>query len=547
MTEAVSPLKPGLLTKLDKDRRLLELAGYSFFYDLPDGPYLNHLDELGLTPYRKDREHNFKLALESPQAFTQEGEQLWSVFQQDAQLTTWRQLIDGSHPSLTESQPSQQARVSVASTSKAEDTSVVLGKRTRRPNSRYSDSEGDQPGPQKRQTRTASNKDSGKGLILPMKHADFSLPFAGTEYDHNEDDSEFDDFKPDDTQDPEFSDEEGLTASPAKRTRRSAPGEAHPAASDSSSSLDEEEPSQRSRHKPAAPKDTPYDLEQESQQTSASMRLVKEETEHPNIKNGTRYYRLLKSFSQIRHQQKTGAEYTVITEKWKCCFCDGEYTGHPDDRSSLSLHLNPKHSKSACKGAASIGGGQGSLNSWVVDQRQRNHEVQLSVIRHKALLWVVMDALPFTAPSRPWFRDLMLAASSVAGQGLMSARSVVADLEQLSDRLLLQAVDRIKTYAAPFAIRQDAWSSPSQRHTFVAFVVACLDPSWKHRQFVLNFLVLKGRHGGATFAGHLVTALKTHGILQHWTGIIVVDAASSNGRMSSILEQEMAEVRIFPE
>ncbi|CAD6899776.1 unnamed protein product [Tilletia controversa] len=65
MTEAVSPLKPGLLTKLDKDRRLLELAGYSFFYDLPDGPYLNHLDELGLTPYRKDREHNFKLALES--------------------------------------------------------------------------------------------------------------------------------------------------------------------------------------------------------------------------------------------------------------------------------------------------------------------------------------------------------------------------------------------------------------------------------------------------------------------------------------------------
>ncbi|CAD6944882.1 unnamed protein product [Tilletia caries] len=525
MTEAVSPLKPGLLTKLDKDRRLLELAGYSFFYDLPDGPYLNHLDELGLTPYRKDREHNFKLALESVKKT--------ALSTQDSALKTIT-YGKNDHPSLTESQPSQQARVSVASTSKAEDTSVVLGKRTRRPNSRYSDSEGDQPGPQKRQTRTASNKDSGKGLILPMKHADFSLPFAGTEYDHNEDDSEFDDFKPDDTQDPEFSDEEGLTASPAKRTRRSAPGEAHPAASDSSSSLDEEEPSQRSRHKPAAPKDTPYDLEQESQQTSASMRLVKEETEHPNIKNGTRYYRLLKSFSQIRHQQKTGAEYTVITEKWKCI------GGHQPDPAVQA----PEPSR---RGAASIGGGQGSLNSWVVDQRQRNHEVQLSVIRHKALLWVVMDALPFTAPSRPWFRDLMLAASSVAGQGLMSARSVVADLEQLSDRLLLQAVDRIKTYAAPFAIRQDAWSSPSQRHTFVAFVVACLDPSWKHRQFVLNFLVLKGRHGGATFAGHLVTALKTHGILQHWTGIIVVDAASSNGRMSSILEQEMAEVRIFPE
>ncbi|CAD6899779.1 unnamed protein product [Tilletia caries] len=317
-----------------------------------------------------------------------------------------------------------------------------------------------------------------------------------------------------------------------------------------SSSLDEEEPSQRSRHKPAAPKDTPYDLEQESQQTSASMRLVKEETEHPNIKNGTRYYRLLKSFSQIRHQQKTGAEYTVITEKWKCCFCDGEYTGHPDDRSSLSLHLNPKHSKSACK--------------YLYFPKDKALEGTSRILRFRhlsplegarrplaagraALLWVVMDALPFTAPSRPWFRDLMLAASSVAGQGLMSARSVVADLEQLSDRLLLQAVDRIKTYAAPFAIRQDAWSSPSQRHTFVAFVVACLDPSWKHRQFVLNFLVLKGRHGGATFAGHLVTALKTHGILQHWTGIIVVDAASSNGRMSSILEQEMAEVRIFPE
>ncbi|KAE8223685.1 hypothetical protein CF326_g8155 [Tilletia indica] len=133
MTEAFSPLKTGYLTKLDKDRRLFELAGHAFFYDLPDDPYLDHLDELGIEGYRREREHNFKLALEEvkknnlwnntqdsvlsvepddliweekPDAFTPQGEALWATVQQDATETTWRQLLEGTHPSQTESQRS---------------------------------------------------------------------------------------------------------------------------------------------------------------------------------------------------------------------------------------------------------------------------------------------------------------------------------------------------------------------------------------------------------------------------------------------------------
>ncbi|KAE8187115.1 hypothetical protein CF328_g7015, partial [Tilletia controversa] len=352
---------------------------------------------------------------------------------------------------------------------------------------------------------------------------------------------------------------------------------------------DDDAPNRRKRRRkgsrPSSGSATHLQQAKKPRKSEPEVIVIINEEEDEDAQNVTRFFRHVKTTTQNRHRNKTGAQYTVIVEKWECRLCGNHYTGHPTNRSNLSLHLNPKTSKSPCKrlynpldksllgvfkppvkkveqaqpagapfgdnikdGTSSFAGlGQRSLDSWVNGQRHRAHEVQASVVRQKALLWVIMDALAFTAPSSPWLRALITAASPVAVQGLMSARTIVTDLERFCDSLLDQALNAIKRSRTPFAILQDAWSSPSQRHTFVAFVVTYLDSEWKYCQFVLDFAVLRGRHGGATFAAHLVKALKRHGIYDLWTGILVVDAASSNGRMSSIIEQESAVDKVLDE
>ncbi|CAD6884344.1 unnamed protein product, partial [Tilletia caries] len=74
-----------------------------------------------------------------------------------------------------------------------------------------------------------------------------------------------------------------------------------------------------------------------------------DEEEDEDAQNVTRFFRHVKTTTQNRHRNKTGAQYTVIVEKWECRLCGNHYTGHPTNRSNLSLHFNPKTSKSPCK------------------------------------------------------------------------------------------------------------------------------------------------------------------------------------------------------
>ncbi|CAD6980042.1 unnamed protein product, partial [Tilletia controversa] len=198
---------------------------------------------------------------------------------------------------------------------------------------------------------------------------------------------------------------------------------------------DDDAPNRRKRRRkgsrPSSGSATHLQQAKKPRKSEPEVIVIIDEEEDEDAQNVTRFFRHVKTTTQNRHRNKTGAQYTVIVEKWECRLCGNHYTGHPTNRSNLSLHLNPKTSKSPCKrlynpldksllgvfkppvkkveqaqpagapfgdnikdGTSSFAGlGQRSLDSWVNGQRHRAHEVQASVVRQKVLLWVIMDAL----------------------------------------------------------------------------------------------------------------------------------------------------------
>ncbi|CAD6884402.1 unnamed protein product [Tilletia caries] len=151
--------------------------------------------------------------LERPVAFTQEGEALWKTFQQEATEDTLRQLLDGTHPS--QSQRAPLAAQVVSKNPAASSSSVAAGstsaaaprdssKRIRKPNSRFSDYEQDEPSRlRKRSSGTAA---ATAVNLATANYSDDSLA------DGNYNDKDVDD-------EDEFSEEDNIVASdlsPAK-------------------------------------------------------------------------------------------------------------------------------------------------------------------------------------------------------------------------------------------------------------------------------------------------------------------------------------------
>ncbi|CAD6950995.1 unnamed protein product, partial [Tilletia laevis] len=164
--------------------------------------------------------------LERPVAFTQEGEALWKTFQQEATEDTLRQLLDGTHPS--QSQRAPLAAQVVSKNPAAGSSSVAAGstsaaaprdssKRIRKPNSRFSDYEQDEPSRlRKRSSGTAA---TAAVNLATANYSDDSLA------DGNYNDKDVDD-------EDEFSEEDNIFASdlsPAKskgKKKASAPAPA---------------------------------------------------------------------------------------------------------------------------------------------------------------------------------------------------------------------------------------------------------------------------------------------------------------------------------
>ncbi|CAD6912706.1 unnamed protein product, partial [Tilletia laevis] len=251
----------------------------------------------------------------------------------------------------------------------------------------------------------------------------------------------------------------------------------------------------------------------------------------------TRFYRFISSTLKTKTRRKTGEVYKGTDERWQCRFCNGYYTGHPENRSNLALHLNVASNKNCCKkiydpedkslrglykqptkedaaapgqhspaGTASStstsllpGRGQQRLDMWRASQKTEMTKQKVEEVRRLVLQWVIMDNQPFVQPTSPHFQAILLALNPAVGPALLSPRQLRRDLELAYGHVVQDAVAYLRKHGIRFSVSHDAWTSPSRRYTFLSFVYKLLDL---------------------------------------WTGILVGDAASNNGRMCDALEYE---------
>ncbi|KAE8190701.1 hypothetical protein CF328_g5896 [Tilletia controversa] len=252
----------------------------------------------------------------------------------------------------------------------------------------------------------------------------------------------------------------------------------------------------------------------------------------------TRFYRFISSTLKTKTRRKTGEVYKGTDERWQCRFCNGYYTGHPENRSNLALHLNVASNKNCCKkiydpedkslrglykqptkedaaapgqhspaGTASStstsllpGRGQQRLDMWRASQKTEMTKQKVEEVRRLVLQWVIMDNQPFVQPTSPHFQAILLALNPAVGPALLSPRQLRRDLELAYGHVVQDAVAYLRKHGIRFSVSHDAWTSPSRRYTFLSFVVSYVDVDWSFKQFILAFDVLDGPHIGAILA-----------------------------------------------
>ncbi|CAD6956168.1 unnamed protein product [Tilletia laevis] len=64
-----------------------------------------------------------------------------------------------------------------------------------------------------------------------------------------------------------------------------------------------------------------------------------------------------------------------------------------------------------------------------------------------------------------------------------------------------------------------------------------VDQNWEFRETLLSFDVLKAKHTGATFSGHLTRTLLSFNLGEKWAGTVTSDSTGTNHRMMDMLEQ----------
>ncbi|KAL9935604.1 hypothetical protein V8E36_005181 [Tilletia maclaganii] len=261
------------------------------------------------------------------------------------------------------------------------------------------------------------------------------------------------------------------------------------------------------------------------------------------------------------------------------------YIAHPTNKSNLALHLNPRSNQHYCKrlydpidkrfaghfqkptqveaqnkaavvmtppsarasplsdGSQSVFG-QPRLDAWRAGLSAQQLTSKIEEVRQLILEWVVIDNQPFTEPSKSdRFRAILFALCRDIEPALTSPRTIGRDLGKVHINIVNQLVTHLKTHSVRFAVSHDAWTSPSRRYSFIAFVVSCVDVDWSFKQSLLAFEVFQSAHTGAALAGTLIRVLSEHLLVELWNGVLVGDAASANGRMSSALEYDFGQVQ----
>ncbi|CAD6927672.1 unnamed protein product [Tilletia controversa] len=113
------------------------------------------------------------------------------------------------------------------------------------------------------------------------------------------------------------------------------------------------------------------------------------------------------------------------------------------------------------------------------------------------------------------------------------------DLDKMHSSLFTQAIEAIKTANTKFSIQHDGWTTRNRRAAFLAVHASWIDGNFVRREACIAFNQLGADHTGATFAAHIVSILKENKLWDHWSGVIVSDAAESNIRASRFIQLEV--------
>ncbi|KAL9940821.1 hypothetical protein V8E36_000309 [Tilletia maclaganii] len=142
---------------------------------------------------------------------------------------------------------------------------------------------------------------------------------------------------------------------------------------------------------------------------------------------------------------------------------------------------------------------------------------EIEEVRQLILEWLVIDNQPFTEPSKyDRFRAILFALCRDIEPALTSPCTIGRDLGKVHINIVNQLVTHLKTHSIRFAASHDAWTSPSRRYSFIAFVVSYVDVDWSFKKSLLAFEVLQSAHTGAALAGTLIRVLSKHGLVELW-------------------------------
>ncbi|KAE8227940.1 hypothetical protein CF326_g7145 [Tilletia indica] len=148
---------------------------------------------------------------------------------------------------------------------------------------------------------------------------------------------------------------------------------------------------------------------------------------------------------------------------------------------------------------------------------------------------IVRKALPFTHLATLENKAMVKSIDARATLAMVSASTVRRDL----GKFYLNLQDDLKAELGGIdtlvALQHDAWTTKAFQYSFVAITASYVDSNWNFREVLLSFDVLKEKHTGATFSGHMIRTLKEMGIGDKWFGTVTSDSTGTNHRMMDIL------------
>ncbi|KAE8217993.1 hypothetical protein CF319_g8042 [Tilletia indica] len=247
-----------------------------------------------------------------------------------------------------------------------------------------------------------------------------------------------------------------------------------------------------------------------------------------------------------------------IKESWKCLKC-----GQPKTASGQGKPTNLKKHAKICSGpkdeaararlsaaneadaekasaAAQSTTLAGSYNGQSVTGWLSAHQaLNTDLARRLGLISVIKNALPFTHLASDENKAMVRSLDHRATTSMKGAKAVRSDLKRFHSILSADLIKEIRGIDSLIALQHDAWTNRGFQHSFVAIVGSYVDSQWIYHERLLSFDVVRQKHTGATFAGHLVRTLKALDLDDKWYGCVTSDSAGTNIRMMDLLQEDL--------